>query len=264
MHDFHGKIHLLDEPDQALDAKVTVDLNRVLVRADGAEIGSWRHTDVEVRKVEDGIHLTADGETLVLKMENRDLLLDLLGGSEPDGKRSKRRRRRKPAPNPPPPAPEASESMYVADQAVTSSFDDLRTKAAASYHEEVRLSNPLAAGLGVASLFVLLGAALNWGPFRLLDSGSFPIGRLLAGFGGVAGLVGLYLAYFDRRRITGSAVAIAAGSVVLAIMYFYTRAARFGIGFMLALLGAIALIVVGAVGMSEFGVASDWDDEESD
>jgi hypothetical protein len=263
VHDFHGTIHLLDEPDQVLDAKVTVDLNRVLVRADGAEIGSWRHADVEVQKSEDGIHMTADGETLVLNMENRDLLLDLLGGTESGGKRRKKRRR-KPAPDPAPPAAEVASSQYSAEDAVAANFNELRAKSAAGYHEESRISTPLAIGLGSAALLVLVGAALNWGPFRLLDSGSFPVGRLLAGLGGVAALVGLYLAYFDRRRTTGSAVAIAAGSVILAVVYFYTRAARMGIGFMLALLGAIALIVVGAVGMSDYGVNDEWDDNGHD
>ena len=122
MHDFHGTIHLLDEPDQVLDAKVTVDLNRVLVRADGAEIGSWRHADVEVQKSEDGIHMTADGETLVLNMENRDLLLDLLGGTESGGKRRKKRRR-KPAPDPAPPAAEVASSQYSAEDAVAEARD---------------------------------------------------------------------------------------------------------------------------------------------
>ena len=52
-----------------------------------------------------------------------------------------------------------------------------------------------------------------------MDPGSFPIGRLLAGFGGLGGVLALYLAYFDRSRITGSAAAIAAGVVTFSVVY---------------------------------------------
>ena len=65
-----------------------------------------------VQKSEDGIHMTADGETLVLNMENRDLLLDLLGGTESGGKRRKKRRR-KPAPDPAPDPWPASSAASV-------------------------------------------------------------------------------------------------------------------------------------------------------
>lgn len=258
MQDFTGTVHLAAEPEAVLDARVTVDLNRVLIRAADAEIGSWPHADVDVKKVKDEIHLTADGETLILQLENGAFFLDLLGVSDQEPPaRGRRRRAKKPVlmPEPPPPAPEGSRSSYVGDDASASSFRDLRSKAAASYPDETKLHNRLALGLLIAAALILAGAALTWGSARLMDPGSFPIGRILAGFGGVAGLVGLYLATFDTRRETGSAVAIAAGGVVLIVMYLYTRAAHLGFGFMLALLGSIALIVIGAVGMSEAGAA---------
>lgn len=250
MHDFYGTVRLLDEPDAAVDAKVTLDLNRVSIRAGDAEIGSWPHADVAVKKIKDDLHLVADGETLVLNLENGDLFLDLLGVNDaPAPSRKGRRKRSKPKP----------------DAAATSpadGYNDLRTKAAAISLEDSRLHNVLAVGMVAAAVLILAGAALTWGPFRLLDPGSFPIGRVLAGFGALGGLFGLYLAYFDSNRTTGSAVAIAAGVITFVIMYFYARAARLGIGFMLALLGSIALIVVGAVGMSSRGGAVVNEDEE--
>ena len=71
----------------------------------------------------------------------------------------------------------------------------------------------------------------------------------------MAGLVGLYLAFFDRQRVNGSAVAIAAGVVVLGIAYFYARAANLKTGFMLAVLGGAGLIVAGAIGSAGRGAA---------
>lgn len=253
VHDFTGKVHLLDEPDHILDAKVTVDLNRVLIRSGDAEIGSWPHADVDLAKVDKKIHLTADGETLVLDLENGDFFLDLMGvndGSAPPTGR--RRRKKKPAlmPEPPPPAPEGSRARYVADDATTASFNDLRSKAAESYRDDAQLDRRLALVLAGAAALVILGAALNWGSARLFDPGSFPIARSLAGFAGVAGLIGLYFAYFDRERFIGSALAISAGGVLLGILYFYMRAAHLKLGFVLSLVGAIGLVLVGAFGMS--------------
>ena len=258
MHDFHGTVHLASEPDAALEAKVTVDLNRVLIRSGDHEIGSWPHHDVSISKVDDVVHMVADGETLVLELDKADFLLDLLGVDEAkSSSRGRRRRRKKPElmPEPPPPAPEGTRSSYVEPEPGTAAFGDLRSKAAASYRDDSKLGSALAIGLLVASLLLLLGAALAWGPTRLLD-GDFPIGRLLAGMGGLAGLVGLYLAFFDQRRVTGSAVAIAAGAVTFAVVFLYAREANLGLGFMLALLGALALIGVGA-----FGMAGQHDDE---
>lgn len=265
VHDFTGTVYLADEPDAVLDAKVTIDLNRVLIRAAGAEIGSWPHGDVAVTKAKDGVHLVADGETLILNLENEGFFLDLMGVNDMEAPaRGRRRRKSKPVlmPEPPPPAPEGSKSKYVADESSVSSFSSLRTKAAASYSDESRLHHWLAWGLVAAVLLVLGGSALTWGSARILDPGSFPIGRVLTGFGGLAAAVGLYFAFFDSQRISGSAIAIAAGTVVLAIMYFYTRAAQLKLGFMLTLLGSVALIVVGALGMSDLGAASRYHDEE--
>jgi hypothetical protein len=264
VQDFTGTVHLANEPDAVLDARVTVDLNRVLIRAEDTEIGSWPHADVVVKKVKDEIYLTADGDTFVLQLENSAFFLDLLGVSEHKApSRGKKRRSKKPVlmPEPPPPAPEGAKSNYVADDASASSFSELRSRAAASYPDETKLHNRLALGLLIAVILLLAGTALTWGPVRLMDPGSFPIGRALAGFGGLAALVGLYLATFDARRETGSAVAIAAGSIVLIVMYLYTRAAHLGFGFMLALLGSIALIVIGAIGMSEAGAAARHHDD---
>lgn len=265
MHDFTGTVHLADEPDAVLDAKVTVDLNRVLVRAADAEIGSWRHADVTVKKAKDGLRLIADDETLVLNLENEGFFLDLLGVDESlKPAKGRRRRKKKPVlmPEPPPAAPEGSKSKYVAPNSTVDSFSDLRTKAAASYGDDATLHHWLAWGLAAAIVVVLAGSAMNWGSARLLDPGSFPIGRVLTGFGGLSAMIGLYFAFFDGQRVSGSAVSIAAGTVVLGIMYFYTRAAQLKLGFFLTLLGSIALIVIGAFGLSDLGRESDYQDEE--
>lgn len=264
MHNFTGKVHLIDEPDAVLDAKVVVDLNRILIRAGDAELGSWPHADVAIKKRGDGIHLTADNEVLVLNLENGGFFLDLMGVDEPQPGRGKRSRRKKPVlmPEPPPPPAEGSRSNYVGGDSTAASFNDLRTKAAASYRDDAKLHRWLAVGLGIALVLVLAGAALNWGSARLMDPGSFPIARVLAGFGGLAGLVGLYLAFFDRQRVNGSAVAIAAGAVVLGIAYMYARAAHLKIGFILTVLGGVGLIVAGIIGFSDHGAAFSEQDED--
>ena len=233
MHDFYGTVFLLDDPDAVLDAKVTVDLNRVVITTDDAEIGSWRHSDVDINPVKDKIHLVADGETLVLELEGQDFFQDLLGISEPEPKKSRRQRR--------------NQVDYGAQRSTTFSLANLKEQALADSADP--MSKRVAIAMGLAAAAILAGAALTWGPFRLMDPGSFPIGRLLAAFGGIGGLLGLYLGYFDRSRVSGSAAAISAGIVTFCVVFVYTRAARLGIGFVLALLGSQALIAAGVAGM---------------
>ena len=243
MHDFYGTVFLRDDPDSVLDAKVIVDLNRIVIKADGAEIGSWRHADVKVKRVKEQIFLEADGEMLVLELDGREFFLDLLGVSDTNTKKSRRSRRR--------------DAEYEAEKKPGFSIAELKDRALEDTADPI--DRRLAIAMGAASLFILLGAALTWGPFRLMDPGSFPIGRLLAGFGGLGGVLALYLAYFDRSRITGSAAAIAAGVVTFSSVYLYSRSARLGIGFMLALLGSQALVTVGFLGLMNRGASNDED-----
>jgi len=237
VQDFTGKLYLQEDPDTVLDAKVTVDLNEVTVYGDSTEIGSWRHADVIIRPIRDEIYLTADGETLVLQLHGSDFFLDLLGVEKESKKKSRRRRR--------------EEVDYEAEKRTPMSLAD--PKAASREAMADRVDKRIAIAMAVASAVILAGAALTWGPFRLFDPGSFPIARLLAGFAGLGGLLALYLAYFDRSRTQGAAGAIAAGFVAFCVLFLYMRAARLGIGFILALLGSQALIAAGILGMVDRG-----------
>ena len=244
MHDFYGSVYLLDEPDGILQAKVTVDLNRVVITADNTEIGAWSHGDVDVKVVRERVHMTTDDETLVLELEGQDFFLDLLGISHDEPKKGRRRRKKQPD--------------YSQERETPFSLADLKQKALDDRADPI--DRRLAIVIAVAAAFILGGAALTWGPFRLMDPGSFPIARLLAGFGGLGAILAVYLGYFDRNRVAGSAAAIAAGVVTFCVIYLYARSARLGIGFILALLGSQALIAAGVLGMREAG---DEDDESS-
>jgi hypothetical protein len=233
VNEFAGNTYLLDDPDTVLDARVKVDLSNITVMADGTEIGKWKHDEVKASRVGNLIHLRANGETLVIAVDDPSFLLDLLGVETPPEPTGRRRRRKS--------------NEY--EQPGRNAFSLANLKNEIIEEQTTRLDRRLAVLMAVAAAAILLGAALSWGPFRILDPGGFPIGRLLAAFGGLGGLVGLYLAYFDRSRVTGSAAAIAAGVVTFAVMYIYARSARLGIGFMLAMLGAQGLVAAGVLGM---------------
>ena len=234
VQDFSGNAYLLNDPDTVFAAQVKVDLNRITINTDGTEIGSWRHDEVTITDVKDHIHLTADGETLVIDMDGRDFFLDLLGIAPSEQTRSRRRRRE-------------NKEWEAERQPATFSIANLKERALADSADP--LDRRLAILMGGAAIVMLVGAALTWGPYRLLDPGSFPISRLLAGFGGLGGLLALYLAYFDRSRFTGSAAAVAAGVVSFAIVYLYARSARLGVGCVLVLIGSQLLTVVGVIGI---------------
>lgn len=242
MQRFTGTAYLLDDPKSVFDAEVDLDLNSIAVKADGTEIGRWKQTDIAVAKSNDLVHMTADGETLVLDLESRDFFLDMLAVEEPQPERARRRR----APS------------YKPEGRSRFSLADIKTQMLAETAD--RIDRRLAIAMGAAAAAILLGAALTWGPFRILDPGSFPIGRLLAAFGALGGFLAVYLAYFDRSRVTGSAAAIAAGIVTFCVAYIYARAARLGFGFMLALLGSQALVAAGVAGIRRSPGQDDGDD----
>ena len=230
---FTGTAHLLDDPDGVFNAEVDLDLNNITVKADGTEIGTWKQAQLSVARAKDQVHLTADGETLVLDLDQRDFFLDMLGVEEPKPSQSRRQHSRT--------------ANFEEEGHKPFSLADIKREMLETTAQQI--DRRLAMFMGGAAVVILIGAALTWGPFRILDSGGFPIGRLLAAFGGFGGLLAVYLAYFDKSRFTGSAAAAAAGIVTLCIMFLYSRSAHLGVGFMLALLGAQALATAGLVGI---------------
>lgn len=235
MQRFTGTAYLLNDPDSVFTAEVDLDLSNIAIKADGTEIGRWKQSEVAVAKSNGLVHLTADGETLVLDLESRDFFLDMVADEEPQPVGARRRRT----------------PRYKDENKRQFSLADLKTQLLEESADQI--DRRLAILMGAAAAAILLGAALTWGPFRILDPGSFPISRLLGAFGGLGGLLGVYLAYVDRSRVTGSAAAIAAGVVTFCIVYIYARAAGLGIGFVLALLGSQGLIVAGVTGMMRTG-----------
>lgn len=256
VNDFQGTVHLAKEPDSQLKVIVSVNVGRITIRAGDAELGSWKHEDVTITRSGDVIHLTADDETLILSLAQQDSFLDLLGVNEAET--TPRPRRKKPVmmPDPPPPAPRGSRAKYVADDALSSSFDELRRQAAASYPDDTKLNRSVALALAGAAVMVLVGSFLTWGSIRLLDPGSFPLERALTGVAGLAAAVGAYLAYFDRRRVIGSALALSAGVAAMVVVYMYARSAHLGLGFILTALGALTLAGLAGWGISSHGAAA--------
>lgn len=234
MHRFTGTVYLRDDPETVLDANVVIDANTIAVEADGTEIGSWPRKDVAVEGVGNEVHLTADGETLVLDVEGEDFLLDLLDAGRGSSQANRRRNR---------------ESKRWEAERLSSRFSLVNLKEQALAEGADPIDRRLAILMGSAAVAILVGAALNWGPFRIFDPSSFPIARVLAAVGGLAGLLAVYLAYYDRSRFTGSAVAAAAGFVTFAVAYIYVRSAHLGFGFVLALVGSQLLTVVGVIGV---------------
>jgi hypothetical protein len=256
LHDFFGTVHLENDPESELEAKVTVDLHRVIIWSGKTEIGSWPHQKLTVTREKDGVHLEADGETLVLNLEKDQAFLALLGFEAEDasGRRGKRSGKQPTLmPEPPPSAPQGSKASYVGDQSRSARFQELRRQAAASYPDDTTLRRSIAAVLIAGAALTLIGAILTWGAARLGDPGTFPIERVLAGVAGVAGLLGVYLGYVDAQRSVGAALAIAAGTVLIVLLVISARAAHVGYGFLLAGIGAEVLVAAGVLGVSDLG-----------
>jgi hypothetical protein len=79
MDHFDGSLKLAGE---AAPIKVAIDLtddNLMKISADEVEIGQWTIGQVAVRALEDGFHMIADGEEIVIRTDNDPAFALVLG-----------------------------------------------------------------------------------------------------------------------------------------------------------------------------------------
>ena len=116
------------------------------------------------------------------------------------------------------------------------------------------LRRPIGLALGAAGLVLLIGSVLTWGAARL-TSGGFDLGRVLAGIGAIFAITGAYLAMFNEQRRVGAWGAIGGGVVALVILERSAREARIGYGFMLAIVGTVAVLTLAVISLLGWAAA---------
>jgi hypothetical protein len=246
MPSFPGSLRLATDPQSRVRADIEVNDERLVVRAGGDELGNWALSSVTFDPAPGGFRMNADGEDLILTTGDNPAFAQIVGVD---------------APPPLVTNSEDAEPVKKAARAVPSKgadskrFGQLRKSSAASWVDDDTLDPLLAYVLMAAGLLVIVGAALNWGDFRLLGDDGFPWGRLFAGTGAVGAIVGAVLAWREHRRMIGAGIATGAGVVILAVLYFYAREAGLGLGYFVAMLAAVPLTIAGVIGLTPKGIA---------
>ncbi len=134
-------------------------------------------------------------------------------------------------------------------------FGQLRKRSAASWVDDDTMDPLLAYILMATGLLVIVGAALNWGDYRLLGDDGFPWSRVFVGAAAVGAIIGAVLAWREQRRMIGAGIATGAGVISLAVLYFYAAEAGLGLGFFLAILAIVPLTITAVVGLTPKGIA---------
>ncbi len=225
MASFHGSVRLEADPASAVRALVEIGPDEIVLYAGDAEIGRWARDAVSVNQTGTSFLFHADDERLVLEMDEAAAFRAAVGAIEADG---------------------ASEAAAAAggDDEPSGGFDRLRKASAGTYTEDNVLVRPLGLALAVAGAVLVLGAVLSWGPARIISDG-FPLARVLAALAGIAALVGAYLGLFAEQRVNGGWLAVGASVVALVVLYFSAREAGIRLGYLIAFVGALAVLAVG-------------------
>ncbi len=222
MASFHGSVRLEADPASAVRALVEVGPEEIVLYAGDAEIGRWARDAVSVSQTGTSFLLDADEERLLLEMEEAAAFGAAVGASET----------------------ETAATAPGEDDGPPGGFDRLRKASAETYDEDAVLDRAVGLALAVAGAVLVLGAVLSWGPARIISDG-FPLARVLAGLSGIAALVGAYLGMFGEQRVNGGWLAIGASIVALVVLYLSAREAGIRIGYLIALVGALAVLAVG-------------------
>lgn len=68
MSTYEGTLRMVGEDGPGLPVVIDLRDDRLGIRAGGAEIGDWSRDEVRINAEEDGIHLRAEGEEIVLDL----------------------------------------------------------------------------------------------------------------------------------------------------------------------------------------------------
>lgn len=256
MATFRGILEVEGDPDSSLVADVEVDRGRLSLKAGGAEIGDWDLNDITIEEGAGGFRLLAEDEVLILTLTDAKRFAGIVGVSVA------------PSPDTEVTPPTATTPSTRAQGGVPRRSDAHVESPSAPEMASPKPSapgpdeSPLARGLswslvGVAVL-LFVGAFLDWGPWRLTDA-NFPIARVLVVIAGFAAFAAAYLGLALEKRRDVALVALLSGLIAILVVITYARRARIGYGFIITILGTVAVITIAVLALTHVGAPADDD-----
>lgn len=70
MKTFDGALRMPGEPGPGLDVLIDLTDETIGLRAQAGDLGYWPRSEVRINALEDGFHLRADGEEVILDIRN--------------------------------------------------------------------------------------------------------------------------------------------------------------------------------------------------
>lgn len=265
MASFRGLLEVEGETDSSLMTDVDVSAGHIALFAHGSEIGRWDLNDVTIAEHDGAFRIsTSDGVVLLHLNDPKrfagtvgvtlspsfdeefepavPVVADKIPAVEPPLE-SDQPQESVVAASPPPQAPEISEP----------------TKQNGS--DATPLAKHLSWSLVGAAAILFVGGLLSWGPVRLTNS-NFPLERLLvvlAAFGTVAAA---YLGLALEKRRDVALVAMISGVIAVLVIVMFARRAAIGWGFIVTILGAVAVFSVSILALSSLGAPPETSNDD--
>jgi hypothetical protein len=253
MATFRGLLEVEGDPDSSLVADVAVDESMISIRAGSTDIGSWNLNDIEIEESGGSFRIIADNEVLILRLSDAKRFAGTVGTSLPKElqKDDLFDVPRQQAHVEPPGPDEAPGDETIAEPVPT----------AIPGPDETPLVSRFSWSLAGAAVVLFFGAALDWGPWRLMKSSQFSLARALTVLAGVAALAAAYLGLAGEKRRDVAVVAMMSGLIAVLMIVLYSREAGIGYGFIITILGSVAVISLAVLALSHLGAAPPDPDE---
>ena len=242
MASFRGVLQVEGDPDSSLVADVMVTDGRISLRSGNADIGDWDLNDIRIEETAGAFRILADDEALVLRVTDAKRFSGVVGLPPPTSPtQDLLTTTQTPAdtPTPAPTEPETDRPEAVKEKRYPGP-DETATARFVSW------------SLAGAAAVLFLGAALDWGHWRLTSS-DLSIARVLTGLAGLAALASAYLGLAGEKRRDVAILSLLSGIIALLVIVLYSREAGIGYGFIVTILGTFSVVGLAALALSHFG-----------
>ena len=260
MATFRGTLEVEGDPASSLVTDVDVSEGRISMKAGGSEIGSWDLNDVSIEESEGAFRIIAEDESLILRVRDAKRFAGTVGVTISPAMSGDMA-----TPIVPTPTKRAPDDMpLVVDEPISQplppSVPAHVPQASPAGPDETPLARHLSWSLVGVGALLFLGALLDWGAFRLTNN-NFPFARLLVVLAGFASLAAAYLGLALEKRRDVALVAMLGGLIAVIVILMYARRAGIGWGFIVTILGTVALISISVLALSHLGMPPQDPDE---
>lgn len=252
MATFRGILEVEGDPDSSLVADIEVTAGRISLKAGGTEIGDWDLNDIAIEPGAGGFRLVAEDEALFLTLNDAkrfaghvgvDVAPSLEDEITPGTAATPTTRAQGGLPR--------ENDLHVEPTPDVAPVPE-KSPTGVPRPDESPLARRFSWSLVGAAAILFLGALLDWGPWQLTDA-NFPIARALIVIAGFAAFAAAYLGLALEKRRDVALVALLSGLISILVLITYARRAAIGYGFIVTILGTLAVLTIAVLALTHLG-----------